>query len=113
MKKWLKKYWPWLLGGTALVGVALYLYVKGSDQGDGSIYDYEMLKDLETPVLYDGRNLTVKEVVALLGMDEWILQKFYDDGALPADIAASYVYDYVTDNSNLKDILEPIVYSEG
>lgn len=111
MKEWFKKNWGWVLGGTAIAAVGLYLACKG--YSEEQVLDYEALKGLETPALFEGKNLTVEEVVALLGMDEHILQGLDDHGLVPHDISGSLVYDYYTDCSDdVQYVLGPILYEK-
>ena len=112
MKEWFKKNWGWVLGGTVAVAVGLYLVLKG--ESDETVFDYDSFKGLETPAIFEGKNLTVEEVVALLGMDEYILQGLDEHDLVPSDISASLIYDYYVDCSDdVKYVLGPIVYEEG
>lgn len=113
-KSWIANHIELIIGGATIAAtVGLYFAFKAlADKAcaeAGDIYDY--IKYYETPAMFEGRELTVQEVVAMLGMDEYLLQQLEKENLVPADLAANFVLDYIDDVApQTKDILEPIVF---
>lgn len=115
LKTWIKDHIELVIGGaTIAASVGLYFAFKAIAVDDASdIYDYDCITDYETPAMFDGRNLTVEEVVALLGMDEFVLAQLEKENLVPADLAANFILDYIDHvGPHTKDILEPIVIAD-
>lgn len=113
LKTWVKDHIELVIGGaTIAASVGLYFAFKAI-AGDDAPDIYDCITDFETPAIFDGRNLTVEEVVALLGMDEFVLAQLEKENLVPADLAANFILDYIDDVApHTKDILEPIVIAD-
>ena len=114
VKAWVANHIELVIGGaTIAASIGLYFAFKALTESDTDqdVFDLIPYWEYKTPAMFEGRNLTVEEAVAILGMDEYLLQQLEKENLVPADLAANFVLNYIDDVApQSKDILEPIVF---